>query len=175
MPLTTTPAASAPPVKAARAAKPKVIAASADVTAARAKAISDLSAIPTMACLATGQLADAATIQMYWPRMSAEIAKLANSQAQIAAVADRLMIVGPYAGLLAVIGPMALQFAVNHKRVPVGTGGTQSPDSLSAQLKAEIARAEVESLKAQMDAERESRELAAEYERMTATEGHNGA
>jgi hypothetical protein len=175
MPVTVSAAASAPPVKAARAAKPKVIAASADVTAARVAAISQLSVLPTMACMATGQLADAATIQMYWPRMSAEIARLANTQAQIAAAADRLMIVSPYAGLLAVAAPMILQFAVNHKRVPVGAGGTQSPDSLAAQLKAEIARAEIDSLKAQMDAERESRELAAEYERMTAAEGHHAA
>ena len=166
MPVTTTPAASAPPVKAARAAKPKVIAASADVTAARIAAISQLSVLPTMACMATGQLADAATVQMYWPRMSQEIAKLANTQPQVAAICDRLTIIGPYAGILAVAAPMILQFAVNHKRVPVGTGGTQSPDSLTAQLKAEIARAEVDSLREQMEAERESRELAVEYEKI---------
>lgn len=163
-------AASAPPLKGTRATRAvKAAPAAEDVTAERAVAIDALSAIPTVACLATGQLADAGTIQMYWPKMSQEIAKLASTVPQIATIADRIRIIGPYAGILSVAVPMALQFAVNHKLVKAGAGGTQSPDSIAAQIQTEMARAEVESLKAQMAAERESRELKAEFEKLQAS------
>ena len=164
MAVTVTPsAAKAPPaktraVKAAPAVTPAV-------TEARAATLIDLASIPVAVCIATGNLADAGTIEIYWPRLSQEIAKLAEKQEEIGRLIDPLMKIGPYTGLLAVALPMAMQFAVNHGKGSVGAMGTVSPDLLSAQIELRIAKAEAEALRAQADAEREARETRAEIEK----------
>jgi hypothetical protein len=154
-------AAKAPPVKSTRvkAASPAVS------SIARAEALEAVASIPVAICIAIGQLADAGTIEVYWPSMSAEISKLADAQAAIAKWIDPLAKVGPYTGILAVGLPMLMQFAVNHGRGTAGAMGTVSPDLLSARIQLRIAKAEAEALQAQLAAEREARETRAEIDK----------
>ena len=164
------PGAAAPPPRRAgsRTAAPAVIAAPADVTAARAKAVDELSAIPTVICIARGQIADAGTIQLYWPRFSQEMAKLADTQAEVAKWIDPLIKISPFSGILAVAIPMMMQFGVNHGRVKPGAMGTVSASSISAQMEAEMAKAELAALRVQMEAEREARKIRDEIEKARA-------
>jgi hypothetical protein len=162
MAVTVTPsAAKAPPVKSARVRT----AAPAVSSTARAEALEAIAAIPVAACIATGQLADAGAIEVYWPTLSAEISKLADAQPAIARWIDPLAKVGPYTGILAVALPMLMQFAVNHGRGTAGAMGTVSPDLLSARIQLRIAKAEAEALQQQLAAEREARETRAEIEK----------
>lgn len=174
MAVTVTAAAKAPPVtKAPRASKTAPRPVTADVTAGRAQALTDIAAIPVAVCIALGNLADAGTIEIYWPRFSAELAKLAEKQEEIGKWIDPLTKIGPYTGILAVAAPMAMQFAVNHGRGTPGAMGTVSPQMIASQVELRIAQAEAEALRQQLDAERQSRETRAEIDKARAS--MNGA
>jgi hypothetical protein len=159
-------AAKAPPVKTPRAAK--TTPPSADVTATREKALTEIASIPIAVCIAMGNLADAGTIEIYWPMFSRELAKLAESQEGIGKWIDPLTRIGPYTGILTVAAPMAMQFAVNHGRGTVGAMGTVSPQVLAAQIELRIAKLEAEALRQQLEAEQQARETRAEIEKARA-------
>jgi len=156
-------AAKAPPVKNAKAA-PKTTTAPAPSTDERAKALSELLAIPTAVLVTRRMFADAGTVQAFGPRLMTEIAKIAASQPRVAAVVDPLTKIGPFSELLSVAVIMGLQFGVNHGQVPAGVMGTVPPSMLAAQIETEIARAEVNALRMQLEAEREVREIKAEID-----------
>lgn len=165
MPVTVTPsAAKPPPARKPREPKPAAPVVSADVTTARVDALIGLSSIPVAACIATGRLADAGTIQMYWPSFARELGKLGERQEEIGKLLDPLTKVGPYADIIAVALPMCYQFAVNHGKAKPGGMGSVSPELIASKIETQIAQAEAESLREQLTALRESRKLAEEIE-----------
>src|SRR5580700_8256470 len=83
------------------------------VTKEREEAVAQLGMFAQVPLIATKQLADAATIGIHWPKISHEVAVLAETQESIANVIDPLMKVGPYAALIAAALPMLMQLAVN--------------------------------------------------------------
>lgn len=157
-------AAKPPPARKTRDAKPAAVTVTADVTAARAEALIGVSSIPVAACIATGRLADAGTIQMYWPPFARELAAVGEKQEEIGRLLDPLTKVGPYANLIAVGLPMLYQFAVNHGKAKAGGMGSVSPELIASKIETQIAQAEAASLREQLEALRESRKLAAEIE-----------
>jgi hypothetical protein len=157
-------AAKPPPSRKAREPRAATAAVTPDVTAARTAALIDIASIPVAACIATGRLADAGTIQMYWPKFAAELAAIGEKQEEVGKLLDPLTRIGPYTKILAVGLPMAYQFAVNHGKAKAGGMGSVSPELIAAKIETQIAQAEAESLREQLAALRESRELAAEIE-----------
>jgi hypothetical protein len=109
--------------------------------------------------LATKQYADAGAIGLHWPNVAEELATLAESQPAIAKFIDPLIKAGPYTGLVMAILPFAAQIAVNHGRISAGAMGTQPGNSLSAQVEASLAQAEMEALSAQLAAEKAAQAL----------------
>jgi hypothetical protein len=155
-------AAKAPPAKTrAPKAAPAV---SPDITAARTEALIGISSIPVAACIATGRLADAGTISMYWPKFAAELAAVGEKQEEIGKLLDPLTKIGPYANIIAVGLPMLYQFAVNHGKAKAGGMGSVSPELIASKIETQIAQAEAESLREQLTALRESRKLNEEIE-----------
>jgi hypothetical protein len=156
-------AAKAPPVKNPKTA-PKTATAPAPTTDERSKALSELLAIPTAVLVTRRMFADAGTVQAFGPRLMTEVAKIAATQPRVAQVVDPLTKIGPFSELLSVAVIMGLQFGVNHGQVPAGVMGTVPPSMLAAQIETEIARAEVNALRMQLQAEREVREIKAEID-----------
>lgn len=134
------------------------------VTKAREEAVASLGMFAQVPLLATKQLADAATIGEHWPKISHEIAVLAETQEPVANLIDPLMKVGPYAALIAAALPMAMQLAVNHNRLKPGMGGTVPATQLEAQMQTSMAHAELESLRAQQEAEQQAMRVRREIE-----------
>jgi hypothetical protein len=96
---------------------------------------------------------------MHWPGISSELAGLAESQPAIANVIDPLIKVGPYTGLVMAVLPFLVQIGVNHGRLAAGAMGTVPGNSLSAQVEASLAQAELEALSAQLNAEKQAQKL----------------
>jgi hypothetical protein len=126
------------------------------LTAEREEAVAQLGMFAQVPLMATRQLADAAAIGIYWPKISHEVAKLAESQESVAQVIDPLIRVGPYAGLIAATLPLVMQLAVNHGRVKPGIAGTVPAVSLQSQMETEIAKAELHALRVQQEAEEQA-------------------
>lgn len=145
----------APPV---RTAAPKPARESATLKA-RSDALCGFGQLAQVPLMATKQYADVGTITAHWPGVAHEIAKLADSQPKIAQLIDPLLQVGPYTGLITALLPFVLQIAVNHKAVAPGAMGTVHPDTIAAQVEAQIAKGELEALKIQMQSEREAHEV----------------
>lgn len=121
----------------------------------REEAVRELADMASVGLMMAKQPADAGAISQHSPAIAHEIALIADTDEKIAGFLDRLSTVGPYAGLAKAVLPLALQLAVNHKRLPetmAGTMGVMRPDDLSAmvELKAEKLKAEMEKELAQV-------------------------
>lgn len=163
MPILNTP----PPTKATAnksAAVKKAEATKAEITSARAQAVTELGQFAQLPLMITHQYADVGAIQLHWPNVSQEIAKLADSNEQVAKIIDPLMQVGPYAGLITAVMPFAVQILVNHGRVTAGAGGSVSPTTLSSQVEASLAENELQALVIQRDAEAKAAQVRKEIE-----------
>lgn len=139
----------APPAKKPPAQPKKVITAAEaaqERLSGRAEAVNGLFQIGTAMCLLAHQYADAATIDEHGENISRECAKVAEDNEQFANLLDKLSTVGPYAGLLTAIMPMAIQIAVNHKRMDPGAMGSVAPEVLTAKVEADIAEKKAELL-----------------------------
>lgn len=122
---------------------------------ARADAVGGVFQLAGMGLFMTGQLADAQAVTEHGPNISAETAKLAESNDQIAAFIDKLAAVGPYTGLVMAVLPLALQLFANHRPdvAPALTGfGVKSPEQLQAQAQLQAVRQAKEARKAQEEA-----------------------
>jgi hypothetical protein len=128
----------------------------ASVTKDRADALTGLGQLAQVPLIATKQFADAGAVSLYWPDVSTEIAKLAESQPAIAKLVDPLLQIGPYTGLVMAVLPFILQIGVNHKFLTPGAMGTVPATTLSAQVESSLAKQELEALTIQRDAEREA-------------------
>jgi hypothetical protein len=154
----------APPARPAKAsgaaAKPKTT----SRTAQRSEAIAGLGQIAQGALIATGQLADAGAVGIHFPGIAGEIARLADADAKVAAIIDPLLKVGPYTALLTAVLPLAMQIAVNHKRIPAGTMGTVPGELLDSQIKTSMARQQLEVKRQQAEVERQLAEMQADQD-----------
>lgn len=157
MPVTVT--NSAPPSKGgSTSSRPKASPAQ-STRAKREEALNGLGQLAQAPLLATKQYADAGAIGLHWPGISTELATLAESQPAIAKFVDPLIKAGPYTGLVMAILPFATQILVNHGRIPAGAMGSQPANSLSAQVEASLAEAEMNALQAQLQAEQAAQKL----------------
>ena len=150
--------AAPPPVK---RAKP-VARTTADRTKERTEALEGIGQLAQAGLIAAKQYADAGAVGLHFPRVAGELAELANNDERIAQALEPLLHAGPYTGLLMATLPLLYQVGVNHGRINPGPMGTVPRETLSARIEAEMARAKVQALQAQKQAEQESRELQAE-------------
>ena len=133
--------------------------------AEREEALNGIGQIVQVPLIATKQFADAGALSLYWPPIAKEVAILAESNEQIAKLIDPLIQVGPYTALIAATLPFVMQLAVNHGMVAPGAMGTVPAQVLSAQIETAMLRSELEAMKAQKEAEDQSREFKAEMQR----------
>lgn len=137
----------------------------------RFDAIQGMWQLAGLGCVFMHQYSDAGAISLHSPAISKEIVELADTNDVIAKSVDQLLQVGPYAGLVAAVLPLAMQILVNHKRIPTdkipADSGIVDPELLEAQVKTEMARMQIEALRAQREAELELARVRAEYEEMS--------
>lgn len=150
------PAAKSTPNKASGKA---TAATASDVTKSRAEAVTSLGQFAQLPLMITKQYADVGALSLHWPKISEEIAKLADTNEQVASLVDPLMKVGPYAGLIATVMPFAVQIAVNHGRVTAGAMGSVPATTLSSQVETSLAENELQALTIQRDAEKKAAQM----------------
>jgi hypothetical protein len=119
----------------------------------RAEAVDGILQLGAAVCVLTRNHADAQAIDDHRTDISIECAKVAADNEQFGNLLDRLSNVGPYAGLLTAVMPLALQLAVNHKRMEAGVMGTVSPEVLEAKVKADIAEKKTAALQSAHEAQ----------------------
>jgi len=125
----------------------------------REEAVAGFGQLAQAPLIALRQYADAGAIGLHWPKISHEIAALADSQEQVARLIDPLIKIGPYTGLITAILPFVLQIGVNHGRVPAGAMGTVPAASITAQVEASLAIIELEALQQQAEAEKSAQAM----------------
>lgn len=142
---------SPPPMR--KAAAPKAKPPSAKVNA-RANAVNGLFQVAAFGSTTMKWYADAAAYSIHGPKISEEIAKLADTNEGVANVVDYITQAGPYAGLITATLPLVTQLMANHKMIKP-MGGAMSPEFLEAQVKTQMAEAVLEALEEQHDAEKQ--------------------
>jgi|ERR1700744_1071464 len=123
----------------------------------RIEAINGLMQIGQFGCLTFGRYADAGAIGMHGPNLANEIANLADSQPKVAQKVDLLLEVGPYAGLITAALPFVAQILVNagvFKAEAFANAGVVHPDTLEAQMKAQLAEQALNAMRMQAEAEK---------------------
>jgi hypothetical protein len=114
------------------------------------------------------QHADAQALATHGPKITGELATLANTHEKLGSAIDKAIAASPFAGLVMAVMPLAMQLAVNHgfiKNPGVLAGlGIQPKESLEAEGRQAEQRLMLEALKAQKAYEEEQlafqRELA---------------
>lgn len=137
--------------------------------AAREEAANGIGQIIAFGAMATGNLADAGAIGMHWPGMSHEAAMIAETHKPTANLLDKLLEVGPFGNMIVLALPLVAQLLVNHKVLPaeaMAGAGAVPPAALEASVKADMAKAALQAMRAQAEAESE---LRAAQEAMNAT------
>lgn len=129
------------------------------LTKDRREALTGLAQLAQVPLVAFRLYADAGAVGLHAPGIAREIAVLAETQPQVAALVDPLIKIGPYAALIAVTVPFLAQVGVNHGRIPAGTAGSVPAVTLTAQVEAGLAQAELEALQVQAAAEAEAARL----------------
>lgn len=77
---------------------------------------------------------DGIAVAVATPNIAEAVNSLAQEEPRVAAVLDKILQVGPYGAILGAVVPLIAQIAVNHKKIPAGTLGTQEPEALKASL-----------------------------------------
>lgn len=116
-----------------------------------------------------GQYADAAAIGIHAPKLSEEIAGLADRYEWLGNGIDLVIQVGPFAGLLAAAMPFALQIGANHGKfdaTKLHGQGVVPPEVLEAQMSARLAKMQADAMREQQEAINEAREAQRAYEQM---------
>lgn len=155
-----------PPPAKPQARKPRAKAVPKETDTARIERRTDgligLASIATIPLALTGNIADIAACNDHVPNIATEAANAAETDERIAGVIDKAIAIGPYAKLLGAIVPLALQIAVNHKRLPfepLAKFGVKSPELLTAQIQAQAAAQHREAMRARAEAEAEIAKL----------------
>jgi len=123
---------------------------------ARAEALNGFMQAGAFGLIVAGQPADAGALGKYGPGIADEAAKLAEQNDGVARVIDYVTEVGPYAGLFTAAMPLVLQLLANHgvmKPEQLAGAGVVPPEALAAEVKADLARMQMEALRAQNAAE----------------------
>lgn len=125
---------------------------------AREEGVNGLFQLGTMLCMMTGQHADAQAFATHGPKISPEIAKIAEDYDKVGEAIDRMVAVGPFAGLLTAVLPLALQLAVNHGKgnaAMFADFGVVSRETMHANGNAAVMRQAAAAMEAQRAAEQE--------------------
>lgn len=133
-------------------------------TAAREEAANGIFQLVGFGLIVTRQYADAGAINMHGAPIAHELASLSEQNDGIAKGLDYLLEAGPYAGLITAVMPLALQLMANHgivKAEMVAGGGVVPPESLTAEVKATMARQAAQAIQRQAQAEAELRDMVA--------------
>lgn len=147
----------------------------------RVDAITGIAQLGAFGCVIMRQFADAGAINMYAQPTALELAKLAERKEPIAKAVDSLSDVGPYAGLITVLMPFALQILANHKILKaenLTTYGVKAPETLEAEVRADMARQAMQAMQEQREAEEEMRimrQQAEQWEKEDAQEKANAS
>lgn len=134
-------------------------------TKEREEAANGLFQLAGFGLILTKNYADAGAIGKHSPKISHELALLSEKNDGVAHILDYLTEAGPYAGLITAVMPLTLQLLVNHKILKaegMSGAGVVSPEALSAEVRADMARQTAEAVRSQQKAENELRQLAAE-------------
>jgi len=117
----------------------------------------------TLACILSGNYADAGAISKHGPGVMSEAVKLAETNEPVAKVVDFLCLSGPLAGLIAAALPLGLQIAANHgwisSQALVNTGMVVAPDALAMEVQADLARNAADAMASQAANEAVIRDL----------------
>jgi hypothetical protein len=108
--------------------------------------------------IVTKNYADAGAIGKHSPKISHELAVLADKNEGVAKFLDYLTEAGPYAGLITACMPLILQIMANHNMIKaeaLAGSGVVAPAALEAGVKADMARQTAEALREQREAEEE--------------------
>jgi hypothetical protein len=156
---------SAPPVKPRVSRKQtEEELASIEKASARAGALNGIAQTFQVPLVMFGRYADATALGIHGPAIVSQLVPLADSYERIAAVVDPLIKIGPFTALIAAVIPFAAQIAVNAGFMRAGVAGTVPPVVLSAKMEASLAKAEMEALLLQKDAEQEAVRIRSEIQ-----------
>lgn len=147
---------SPPPAKAAAKAKPSPTQNA--KRNAREEGVNGLFQLATAMCMMTGQNTDAMAFATHGPKISPEIATIAEDYDKVGEVIDKLIAVGPFAGLLTAVLPLGLQLMVNHGKgnpAMFTEFGVVSRETLEASGQAAALRQATAAVEAQRQAEAE--------------------
>lgn len=139
--------------------------------AKREESVNGVLQVGTLGLTMAGLYADAGTLGKYGPSLAAELANLAETNESFAKGIDYLDNVGPYGALATILIPFGLQIAANHKLVRAEAfagAGVVHPDTITAQVKTDMARMRTEALQAQQEAERQTADLQAQARKIQA-------
>ena len=154
--LNTTSAPPRRPQKQATPGKPRLVIKG--KTAEREESLNGIMQLATFGLVVTKQYADAGAVGKHGPALAHETAVLAESNERIAKGIDYLEQVGPYAGLITAAMPLVLQILANHSVLnaeALAGAGVVHPDTLAAQVQADMARQAAQALREQMAAQDE--------------------
>lgn len=140
----------------------------------REEGLNGLAQIGQGIALALRQYADAATLGTHFPPVASELAKLADHYDVIAKPIDLLIQVGPFGALIAAAMPLVTQLAVNHRMAPAGMMGTVPPETLSAQMQAQMMRMQAEMMRQQALAVKEMEAAKQEIADLMNTNANDG-
>jgi len=156
-----------PPVK--RTPKPKAPKAPSPLQETREEAVNGVLQTAAFACVLTGQHADAGALSLHGPKISHELAVVAEDSEPLGNALDYLNKVGPYTTLILAIMPLAFQIAVNHgigNASAMAGVGVVPPETLKAQIQTEMAQQQAQAIKAQQAADDELRQTMQEWDRV---------
>lgn len=136
--------------------------------AKRVEGVNGVFQLAGLACMTTGNLADAAAIGQHGPNVSVELAKIAETNEKVGRIIDRLTDMGPYGALVTALMPLVTQILVNHKVMQPGVMGSVPRETLEEGLKAEIALQHMELLRKQKQMHEEAKQMRQMVEAMQA-------
>jgi hypothetical protein len=140
-------------------------------TERRAKGLMELAQLGQGICLMAGLYADAAAIGQHFPPVAGELANVADSSDMIAKPIDFIIEVGPYGALIAAGMPLVMQILANHRVLKADmllSQGVVPPELLEEQMKAQVARMQLEARKQQQQAMYEAQQAQKEFDAMMA-------
>lgn len=140
----------------------------------RQDALNGVLQVGQLACITTGQFADAGAIGIHGPKLANEIVQLAENNSKIAAKVDLLIEIGPYAGIVAAAIPFLAQLFVNHgliKAEMFANAGVVEPADLENHMKMEMMRRAMEVRQQQQEMEAELRRMAEEMQENANSDG----
>jgi hypothetical protein len=143
----------------------------------REEAVNGIFQLGAFGLIVAGQPADAGALGKYGPGIAHEAASLAESNDGMAKAIDYITEAGPYAGLLTAAMPLVLQLLANHKVMKaehLAGAGVVPPEALAAEVKADMARQQIQAQRAQAEAEQELAAMARENAQRQAEAATNG-